>query len=145
MKKRIQKFESFSSDAESLVTNIRYEKFERLAWSNKPEEISSNEVEKIYYLIDVEYPTPIIKYRKCKRDNNDSVESCIHFDMNFGGKNGEGYIIFYKFEDEWWLLETVVNIQDDSGKLTRYEYWLVDGMDGIEKWADIELEKILAI
>ena len=51
MKKIIQKFESFSSDASSLVTNIRYEKFESLAWSNKPEEISNNEIEKIHYLL----------------------------------------------------------------------------------------------
>ena len=173
--RHIKKFESFSSErvGDELVTYIDnifygYDKFESLLSNGEMEEITDAEVERIKYLIDLEEPSPIKKYEircidavmrptplflkilkagKEKRFRSDNFKSCVSFDMNFGRKNGTGYIIFYKFKDEWWLVELCTNENATSRSRNRraYKAWLLDSMDGIEKWADTELEKVLEV
>jgi hypothetical protein len=151
----IKKFESFSSErvGDELVTYITYDKFESLLSNGEIEEITDAEVERIKYLIDLEDPSPIIKYEKVKRFRFDKVKSCVSFDMNFGRENGTGYIIFYKFKDEWWIVELCTNdgaqlghqFGLDENVRRAYKAWLLDSMEGIEKWADTELEKVLSV
>ena len=152
--RHIKKFESFSSErvGDELVTYIDnifygYDKFESLLSNGEIEEITDAEVERIKYLIDLEEPSPIKKYEIGKRFRSDNFKSCVSFDMNFGRKNGTGYIIFYNFKDEWWLVELCTNENATSRSRNRraYKAWLLDSMDGIEKWADTELEKVLEV
>ena len=47
-------------------------------------------------------------------------------------------ISFYKFKDEWWLIETDLpgNQWFEGG--SDFTYWIVDSNDGLKEWADDE-------
>lgn len=75
-------------------------------------------------------------YTGCKRFGTDKIDSAVDFQMNYGGGR-TGYMVFYKFQDDWWLLEL-----SDTGD-TPISYWILDSFDGIEQWSDTVLPELL--
>lgn len=135
--------ESFSSESSDLVNHINYDKFEDLLSNNKVEEITDGEIDKIKYLIDLVEPS--IGYEKLKRFRSDEFESCVSFDMKYD-RNNVGYIIFYKFEDGWWMIEMCTNHQSSrharSERQRKVQTWIVDSLDGVKKWTETILASI---
>lgn len=135
--------ESFSSESSDLVNHINSDKFENLLSNNKVEEITDGEIDKIKYLIDLVEPS--IGYEKLKRFRSDEFESCVSFDMKYD-RNNVGYIIFYKFEDGWWMIEMCTNHQSSrharSERQRKVQTWIVDSLDGVKKWTETILASI---
>lgn len=134
-------------EGDSLVTNLNYNSWEDLIGTD-----SASEVERL----DVKFISSIVgkfadRLRRgisdpviCKRVYLDKFDSCISYDFfDLGaGKSGE-YVIFYKFIDEWWLVE--LHYEDicwfpssfSSTKIPvkymSYKYFLCDGKPGLQK------------
>jgi hypothetical protein len=139
--------ESFSSESNDLVNCINNDKFEDLLSNNNIEKITDGEIDKIKYLIDSVDSSIIIKHEKLKRFRGDEFESCVSFDMKYGKKNGVGYIVFYKFEDGWWMIEMCTNNQasfsrNQHDKQRKVQTWIIDSIDGIKKWTETILQSI---
>ena len=64
------------------------------------------------------------------------------YEIAFGiSPNSDDYlnnISFYKFKDEWWLIETDLpgNVFFKGG--SDYAYWIVDSTDGLIEWSNDE-------
>jgi hypothetical protein len=82
---------------------------------------------------------------KLKRFRSDEFESCVSFDMKYD-RNNVGYIIFYKFEDGWWMIEMCTNHQSSrharSERQRKVQTWIIDSIDGIKKWTETILQSI---
>jgi hypothetical protein len=144
----LRRFESFSSeftshfDREELYVPISYGKFEDLISTGTVDEITDSEIEKIFKFItdriEPSFQKKIkISYKNVKRFRFDAVDSVASYDIStFGGHNDSGYIIFYKFDDQWWLIEFCTNHMKNS---RRVHSFLADTLDGVEKWCEDKL------
>ena len=136
--KYIFQFESFSSllsNPDNLYKIITGSEFYELLIGD-PEEISEREMHFCNKMVGSyleKTGLPIINHTIVKRYNDDIIKSCISYSI---GDNHEYYIIFYKFKDDWWLIE-------ESLPTERYiepirTHWVLDSLDGIKSWSEYE-------
>lgn len=134
--KHLKIFESFSLKSNALVNYINYDNFENLLSFEKIDEITDGEVEKIKHLIEIKLT--ITKYEKLKRFRFDKIESVASFEVNFDRNIGRGQILFYKFQDGWWMVELCLYGKNSNFK-PKYTSWILDDFDGINEWVSVTL------
>lgn len=123
--------ESISSHSTGIITKLTYEDHEDLMSQHEVESISKAEEDLICSALS---DTKYLSVNKVKRFHFDEVKSVLDFDYT------SGYLQFYKCQDEWWIVESKVRIYNSSK--VRWEYWLVDGIDGIQEWISTIFPKL---
>lgn len=140
--KYIKNFEGFShiEFETELYKQIDYIESERIIYDNIPSHITSLEVDVFINLIKNKLPIKfkIVKHTESKRISTDNFTSCVTIDVspNKNMTDNTGFIILYKFEDDYWVIET--NIEGDAWFKggSDFTYWIIDSKEGIEDWAN---------
>ena len=134
-----------------MVTYLSYDRFENLISNGDIEEISDAEFDTLKEIVEynltsfVDDDSLSIKCKKVNRFHFDNVESAMMFNTYYLGPKGRKRvliedIIFYKFVDEWWLVEITFS---DSRRHTKS--WMLDSFDGIKEWVDVNLREIVFV
>ena len=137
--KYIKNFEGFAHiDLESeLYKQIEYLSYERII-DNIPSPITSLEIDWFVNLVKIKLQDKfkIVRYAEYKRSSSDEFKSCISIDIspNKNVHDNTGFIILYKFEDDYWVIMTNNCHWFDGG--SDFTYWVVDSKEGIEDWAN---------
>ena len=136
----IKLFEGFSDyiSGDSLIKHLHHTEFDEII-RYTPEEVTDDDVKFCDSQLQDIFSKTVIKYwtKKCKRFSQDNIKSCINFTLYIN----DWFIIFYKYDDEYWVIETYladVNWKFQGG--SDYQYWLVDSYDGIEEWSKMMKE-----
>lgn len=142
--KYIKLFENFSRylSGDSLIKHLHHLEFDEII-NSLPEEVTEEDVKYCNSKLQYVFSDTGIKYwsKKSKRFSKDDINSCITFDLN----HNEWFIVFYKYEDEYWVIETYlgeINHYFEGG--SDYQYWVVDSYEGIDEWSKM-MKKYLVI
>ena len=131
----IKKFENFSNfiSSNEVLKHIPHFTFVSLVKDSIPEEVTDADID----FCDSQMTDLLMDYNisfkgeKVKRFHDDNVGCCINYEIN---KN-DWWVIFYKYDDEYWLIETYFGeLNWDFPGGSDYQYWLADSYDGIKEW-----------
>jgi hypothetical protein len=131
--KYLNYFESFSDfiKENQLIRMLRGEEYERL-FDESPDEITKNELKIITKMISENTLPREISIKLEKRLQSDKIKSSIKVVFTNKEELSPGdsiWFVFFKFEDDWWLIEELRNSIVPS-----FKYWIADSHDGLRKW-----------
>lgn len=140
--KYIKNFEGFGHIdlGTDLYKQIDYLRYERILYDNIPAPITSLETDWFINIVKSKLldKFKIVKYTECKRMYIDEFNSVVYIDIspNKNVHDNTGFILLYKFEDDYWTIET--NMEGDAwfDGGSDFTYWVVDSKEGIEDWAN---------
>jgi hypothetical protein len=142
--KYLKTFEGFGhfDFTQSLFKQIDYEEFEECTssriLSSEVDEISEWEFEWFIGLLNsnLVHPIRIVRCEKVKRDYNDDVYSVVRIflepKINFS-KPTFSEMLLYKFDDDYWVLESMGKFNNYFDGGSDWTYWVCDTKDGLIK------------
>jgi len=133
----IKLFESFTDyiTSEESLKRIDFpdEEFDELIESSSIEEVTDKDVEFCESQVleackDTDFDFWIKKGNRFTQDN-------IKSSVIFTGKKDDYHIVFFKFSDDYWIIETYlgeINWNFPGG--SDYQFWIADYYEGIKEW-----------
>jgi hypothetical protein len=153
----LKTFEGFGhfDFTKSLFKQIDYEQFEECTssqiLSSEVEEISDSEFEWFIGLLNsnLVHPIKIVRCEKVKRHYSDDVYSVVRVFLEPKINSEHSEMLLYKFEDDYWVLESMGKFNNYFWGGLDWTYWVCDTKDGlvklIEYYFNIMLNKRMVI
>jgi len=137
----LKTFEGFGhfDFAESLFKQIDYEQFEECTssriLSSEVDEVSEWEFEWFIGLLNSNLVNPIriVRCEKVKRHYSDDVYSVIRVFLEPKINSEHSEMLLYKFEDDYWVLESMGKFNNYFWGGSDWTYWVCDTKDGLVK------------
>jgi hypothetical protein len=137
----LKTFEGFGhlDFTESLFKQIDYEQFEECTssriLSSEVDEVSEWEFEWFIGLLNSNLVNPIriVRCEKVKRHYSDDVYSVIRVFLEPKINSEHSEMLLYKFEDDYWVLESMGTFNNYFDGGSDWTYWVCDTKDGLVK------------
>lgn len=137
----LKTFEGFGhfDFTKSLFKQIDYEQFEECTssriLSSEVEELSDSEFEWFIGLLNSNLVNPIriVRCEKVKRHYSDDVYSVIRVFLDPKINSEHSEMLLYKFEDDYWVLESMGTFNNYFDGGSDWTYWVCDTKEGLVK------------
>ena len=145
--KTFEGFGHFDFD-DSLFKQVDYEEFEECTssriFSSVVGEVSDSEFGWFIELLssNLIHPIKIVRCEKVKRNYSDDVYSVVRVFLEPKINSDHSEILLYKFEDDYWVLESMGKFNNCFDGGSEWTYWVCDTKEGLVKLVEYYFNNI---
>ena len=145
--KTFEGFGHFDFD-DSLFKQVDYEEFEECTssriFSSVVGEVSDSEFGWFIELLssNLIHPIKIVRCEKVKRNYSDDVYSVVRVFLEPKINSDHSEILLYKFEDDYWVLESMGKFNNCFDGGSDWTYWVCDTKEGLVKLVEYYFNNI---